>query len=76
MFLFFGGTRVRHKSLGEGHFHCPTCDRSRVYERRRLGNWLHAYWVPLFRVKDLGEVIVCRTCGQAFEGPGGRPVET
>jgi hypothetical protein len=74
IFLFFGGTRVRHKLLGEGHFHCSACDRAARYERRQLGNWVHLYWVPLFRVRDLGEVIVCQSCGSTFADMQGSPL--
>ena len=68
-FLFLGGTRVRYKDTGEGHYHCPPCGTARAHRRARAGNYVHLYWIPLFRVQDLGEVVICRTCEHV------RPVE-
>jgi hypothetical protein len=69
-FLFFGGTRLRTRPFADTHFHCPRCGVPRVAKRCRAGNWFHLYWIPLFRLEDLGELTVCGTCRGAFDAKG------
>ncbi len=72
-FFVFAGTRVKYETLSEGHFHCPHCGTTRAYQRALAASYIHLFWIPLIRLKELGEVLRCRTCGGSFasEEPGG-----
>jgi len=69
-FFFFAGTRTRRQCIAETHAHCPRCGRVRRVERCLASSWAHLYWIPLWKVADLGEELVCTECGGAF--PDGR----
>jgi len=61
------GSRRREIELSSGHFHCPKCDATRAYKRKRAGKYFTLYFIPLFQVENLGEYVVCQTCQQAYK---------
>jgi hypothetical protein len=61
------GTRGREVEVGAGTFHCPRCVAEREYVRKRVGTYFTLFFIPLFRVKDHGELVECRTCHQKYE---------
>lgn len=79
--MIFFGSRRRETEVERGSFHCPQCRRSRTYVRRRAANHFslcflplfgrrfNLYFLPLFKLEDLGESVECRGCGGLFE-PG------
>lgn len=66
MFLFFG-TRVTRKTLSEGEFHCPNCNRMTAYRERRDKEWGHLYFIPLIPMAELAPYVQCRECKTKFE---------
>ncbi|MGC1377412.1 MAG: zinc-ribbon domain-containing protein [Anaerolineales bacterium] len=61
------GSRRREIELSSGQFHCPKCDATRAYKRKRAGKYFTLYFIPLFQFENLGEYIVCQTCQQAYK---------
>jgi hypothetical protein len=61
------GTRGREIESGSGTFHCPRCAVERTYIRRRVATYFTLFFIPLFKVRDLGEYVECTTCHQRFE---------
>ncbi len=66
MFLFFG-TRVTRKTLSEGEFHCPNCNRTTAYRERRDKEWGHLYFIPLIPMGEFAPYVQCRECKTKFE---------
>ncbi len=61
------GTRGREVVVGGGSFHCPRCQAQREYVRKRAGTYFTLFFIPLFRIKDHGELLECATCHQKYE---------
>jgi hypothetical protein len=61
------GTRGRIKEVGSGEFICPSCRANRQYKRKQAGRYFTLYFIPIFKVKDLGEFVECQTCGGTFK---------
>jgi hypothetical protein len=66
VFFLFAGTRTRRKCFAQGTFRCPACGVSGTYERCRASEWVHLYWIPLFKVGGEEEVVVCGSCNAAL----------
>ncbi len=65
MIIIFGN-KVRYKTLATGQFYCPQCKAKRDYELRQARNWFSIYFIPIFPLNQLGEVVTCLTCGTNF----------
>lgn len=65
--MIIWGSRRREIDLSSGQFHCPNCDATRQYKRKRAGKYFTLYFIPLFQVENLGEYVVCQTCQQAYK---------
>ena len=61
------GTNARMKTVGSGQFFCPTCRQTRDYELKHAKRYFTLYFVPLIPMGDLGEFVVCQTCGMSFK---------
>ena len=66
MIVIFG-TRGREVEVGTGTFNCPRCQAERGYVRKRAGTYFTLFFIPIFRVKDHGELIECQTCHQKYQ---------
>ncbi len=66
MIIIFG-TRGREVEVGTGTFKCPRCQAERAYARKRAGTYFTLFFIPIFRVKDHGELIECQTCHQKYQ---------
>lgn len=60
------GTRVREKEVGSGKFYCPKCGRERRYKRKNAAKYFALYFIPLIQIEELGQVVECQSCRQAF----------
>ena len=60
------GTNTRETEAGSGRFHCPRCRTQRAYVQKRVGLYFTLFFIPLFRVKTLGDVIECQTCHERY----------
>ena len=65
--IIIWGTRGREVEVGSGAFFCPRCQAERGYSRKRAGTYFTLFFIPIFRVKDHGELIECQTCHQKYE---------
>ncbi|HVO71772.1 MAG TPA: hypothetical protein VMT24_17105 [Aggregatilineaceae bacterium] len=61
MILF--GTRTRLKTLGSGQFFCQA---PRTYLRKSAAQDFTLYFLPVFPVRQLGELIECQTCKRTY----------
>jgi len=61
------GTRVRHKTIGEGEFFCPHCQSTCRYEHKSARQLFTLYFIPVIPIKQLGEFIMCQNCGGTFK---------
>src|SRR5437879_3948106 len=60
------GWKIVFKVIGTGVFACPNCACDRDYERRSAQKFFTLFWIPLVRMKVVGEVIRCTVCKNDF----------
>ncbi len=65
MIIIFG-TNSREVEVDRGTFVCPYCGVERAYVRKKVGTYFTLFFIPLFRIKDHGELIECQTCRRAY----------
>jgi predicted RNA-binding Zn-ribbon protein involved in translation (DUF1610 family) len=66
MFVIFG-TSTRTYELGHGEFRCPRCGQTRHYTYRGRALWFSLFFVPILKLKDLGEEVQCAECGTIYD---------
>lgn len=64
--FFILGARDRTIEVASGYFACPSCGQLRRYTRKRLARYFTLYFLPLFQLEALGEVIQCGACQATF----------
>lgn len=65
--MIIWGTKGRRQQVTQGQFHCPKCDTDRRYAHMRVARYFTLFFIPLFRLKTLGEYIECQACRTAFD---------
>jgi hypothetical protein len=60
--LIIVGFRTRKTEIGMGRFLCPNCRGMQTYRRKRMARYFTLYFVPLFPMGTLGEVVQCQGC--------------
>ena len=65
--MIIWGTRGRQIEISSGQFHCPKCDTTRPYKRKRVAQYFTLFFIPLFQIKNLGEFIECQFCHQSYK---------
>lgn len=61
------GTRAKYKTVGEGDFFCPHCQKERHYERKQVKNYFSLYFIPLIPIGgEDGEFIECQRCKRTY----------
>lgn len=63
------GATPRYKTIGKGQFYCPHCGATTLYERKKATRYFTLYFIPIFPMGEMGEVVQCQTCHTIFE-PG------
>ena len=61
------GSKVKEKELSQGQFFCPTCNVTRDYKLKQFSNYFSFFFIPLFKIQNLGERFECQSCGSVFE---------
>src|SRR5450432_1105097 len=61
------GTKGRTTEVGSGEFMCPRCQTRRPYIRKKAARYFTLYFIPLIRIKDLGEFVECQVCKGAYD---------
>ena len=56
------GFRTRKTEIGMGRFLCPNCRGMQTYRRQRMARYFTLYFVPLFPMGTLGEIVQCQGC--------------
>jgi len=64
--FFILGARDREIIIASGYFVCPNCGHLRLYKHKRLARYFTVYFLPIFPLQSLGEVIQCQTCQHAY----------
>jgi zinc-ribbon family len=65
--MIIWGSKGRQMKLGSGEFNCPRCQAKRSYHHMRSTLYFTLYFIPLFRMRNLGEYTECQTCKQGFQ---------
>lgn len=72
------GTTTTKKLLDKGEFGCPQCQEMTPYEKRRVKQWGHLYWIPLIPMKEMPPYVECKKCRNTYiervldnQAPGG-----
>lgn len=60
------GTRSITSVKRSGGFHCPVCEKSRVFDLKKISRWIHIYFIPVIPLGDQGSYVACRTCQGNF----------
>ena len=54
------GSHNRETNLSSGSFYFSKCNSDRVYKRKRIAKYFTLYFIPLFQLENLGEIIQCQ----------------
>lgn len=65
--MIIWGSRVRYKDLDQGEFNCPRCMGKRPYKRKMATRYFTLYFIPIFPMGKLGELVECQGCKTAYE---------
>lgn len=65
MIIIFG-TRTREKTVASGSFYCPNCNDSRPYEEKEVAQYFALFFIPIFKIEELGRFIQCQKCKKQF----------
>ncbi len=65
MIVIFGA-RDRETVIASGYFLCPACGQLRPYKHKRLARYFAIYFLPIFPLQSLGEMIECQTCQHGY----------
>jgi DNA-directed RNA polymerase subunit M/transcription elongation factor TFIIS len=65
--MIIWGSKVRHQKLSEGEFWCPKCQAQRLYYHKMAARYFTLYFIPLFPLQQLGEIVECQTCKVAYQ---------
>jgi len=61
------GTKVRVMERSSGEFYCPKCNSRRPYKLKRYAKYFTLFFIPLFKIKTLGEQVECQKCFMSFK---------
>jgi len=64
--IFIWGARDRETIIASGYFLCPACGGLRQYKHKRLARYFAIYFLPLFPVQTLSDMIECQTCHHSY----------
>jgi hypothetical protein len=65
--MIIWGSRGRTVDVGKGEFNCPNCGIKRQYIQKKAGRWFTLYFIPIFKMQDLGEFVECQTCKRTYQ---------
>jgi hypothetical protein len=61
------GYKSREIDVASGQFDCPKCDDKRLYTHKQVARYFTLFFIPLFKIKTLGEYVECQTCHRTFK---------
>lgn len=64
--MIIWGSRTRFSKTDEGTFYCPQEQGDRPFEKKMAKQWFTLYFIPVFPMNEIGEVIECQTCKAQF----------
>jgi uncharacterized RDD family membrane protein YckC len=60
------GSKVVSNTLKAGKFNCPNCRKEQTYQLKSYKKFFHIFFIPLVKIKELGEVVECFFCQTAY----------
>lgn len=67
MSIIIFGTKGKKTVTGTGKFYCTQCRQERPYEHIKVTKHASVYFIPIFKLDDIGEYIECKVCQTKFE---------
>ena len=61
------GSRGKREFVAAGQFFCPKCCNTRTYHLKRVSKYFTLYFIPLFKLKDLGVIVECQACKNVYK---------
>lgn len=65
------GHRSRETLLGTRSFYCPRCQAQTPARHIRVDRWFTLFFIPLFKIATLGDLLECQTCYGAYKPANG-----
>jgi uncharacterized protein with PIN domain len=65
MILFFGIRPGRTTTIDMKHLKCPHCNQPNTLSGKSNPNYLHLFWIPLYRVSTT-QVVSCKHCKRIY----------
>lgn len=60
------GSKTVGSTIKSGKFDCPNCRREESYKLKNYKKYFHIFFVPLFKMQDLGDELSCFFCNTAY----------
>jgi hypothetical protein len=60
------GSKVVSSTIKAGKFNCPNCRREQTYQLKSYKKFFHFFFIPLLKIKDLGEQLDCFFCQTSY----------
>lgn len=60
------GVKTISGTLKSGRFDCPNCRRKESYKLKNYKEYFHIFFIPLFKVQELGDELSCFFCNTVY----------
>lgn len=60
------GSKTVESTVKSGRFECPNCRRQEAYKLKNYQQYFHIFFIPLLKMRDLGDELVCFFCSTAY----------
>lgn len=60
--MLIWGSKGKQELVSNGQFFCPHCNTTQAYKLIRITRYFTLFHMPLFKTKDLGEMVECKVC--------------
>ncbi|KQB41142.1 RDD family protein [Flavobacterium aquidurense] len=60
------GSKTVGSTVKSGKFDCPNCRREESYKLKNYKKYFHIFFIPLFKIQDLGDELNCFFCNTAY----------
>jgi uncharacterized RDD family membrane protein YckC len=60
------GSKVISTTIKAGKFNCPNCRREQTYQLKSYKKFFHFFFIPLLKIKELGEQLDCFFCQTSY----------
>ncbi|OMQ12499.1 RDD family protein [[Flexibacter] sp. ATCC 35103] len=60
------GSKTVGSTVKSGKFDCPNCRREESYKLKNYKKYFHIFFIPLFKIQDLGDELNCFFCNTVY----------